>query len=94
MIDVCCVIYLKMQEGPSNDGLLFIQIASVANTSNLPLKDVTLSLYLRRAKQVGNNRIFIASKQCSLVQERCTVGEMGVAVCQREDFLEVELQDK
>jgi hypothetical protein len=56
-----------MEEGPTNDGLLFIQIASVANTSNLPLKDVTLSLFLRRAKQVGSNRIPIASKHCSLV---------------------------
>jgi hypothetical protein len=57
---------MQEREGPQNGGLLFIQIASVANTSDLPLKDVTLYLYLRRAKQVGNNRIAIASKQCSL----------------------------
>lgn len=68
MSDMMLSYYIlkDMQEGPTNDGLLFIQIASVSNTSDLSLRDVTLSLFLRRAKQVGNNRIAIASKQISL----------------------------
>lgn len=72
-----------MNEPSPNDAIIYIQILSVINTSNLQLPNSKLNLYLRRSKMLSNSRISIASKQFSLHEERLPIGEVGVALCQK-----------
>lgn len=76
------------------EAIVFLQVDGIANIANQKLGACKVRIYLRSTRQPVSSRVELVSRQCLMQEPQEEMGTVGLALCRKDDCIEIELQEE